>query len=321
MFNFLSYGVLIISKTKQGAEKTAGIARLEWGTQIPILHFSFRRLTRRGPVAFGEDFGGDFRWDASPLQLLPEYRRPAFSLFPGEVFGVPPVIQKFPGQQLFDDPARYFTELRFQLPAQSRHGVVAVPEKFQCMRIDVSGDFHLSRYNLLSYGLVWKLLIVALVPLVASSCGYRLANKKLNNGEGQTIAVPAFTNRTTTYRIEQRLTEAVRRELIRRTRFNVSPEPAGDLVMAGEVLSYTAVPIIFNEQGRGSSYSILVDLYIRLTDAKTGAVLFQNDRWTFREVFELAQNSSEFVPEDSAALDRLARRFAASLVASVMRSK
>lgn len=152
-------------------------------------------------------------------------------------------------------------------------------------------------------------------------CGYRLANSKLNSGEGQTIAVPTFTNRTTTYRIEQRLTEAVRRELIRRTRFKVSPEATGDVVMAGEVLSYAAIPIIFNEQGRGSSYSILVDVNVRLTNSKTGAVMFQNERWTFRDVFELAQNSGEFVPEDTVALERLARRFASSLIASVLHAK
>jgi outer membrane lipopolysaccharide assembly protein LptE/RlpB len=168
--------------------------------------------------------------------------------------------------------------------------------------------------KLLTFGL-------AILVMTGSGCGYRLANKKLNNGDGQTIAVPTFTNRTTTYRIEQRLTDAVRRELIRRTRFQVVPETTGDVVMAGEVLGYSASPVTFNEQGRGSSYSILVDVNVRLTDSKTGAVLFQNERWTFREVFELAQNSGEFVPEDTAALDRLARRFASSLVASVLHSK
>ena len=157
--------------------------------------------------------------------------------------------------------------------------------------------------------------------LLASGCGYRLASKNLGGGRGQTIAVPTFANRTTTYRIEQRLSEAVRQELIRRTRFTVVPENTGDLVMAAEVLSYTAVPVIFNQQGRGSAYSMLVDLKVRLTDSKTGKVLFQNDRWTFREVFELAQNSGEFVPEDTAALERLARRFASSLVATVMHAK
>ena len=153
-----------------------------------------------------------------------------------------------------------------------------------------------------------------------SGCGYRLASKKLNNGNGQTLAIPAFTNRTTTYRLEQRLTEAVRREFIRRTRFKVVPGETGDVVVAGEVLSFNAIPIIFNQEGRGSAYSILVDLNVRLTDSKTGAALFQNERWTFRDVFELAQNSAEFVPEDTAAIDRLARRFASSLVASVLHS-
>jgi len=152
-------------------------------------------------------------------------------------------------------------------------------------------------------------------------CGYRLANKNLGAGEGRTIAVPTFANKTTTYRIEQRVTEAVRQELIRRTRFKVVPQATGDLVMAGEVLNYAAVPVIFNQQGRGSAYTMLVDMSVRLTDTKTGKVVFQNDRWTFREVFELSQSSAEFVPEDTAALDRLARRFASSLVASAMHSK
>jgi len=136
-----------------------------------------------------------------------------------------------------------------------------------------------------------------------------------------TIAVPTFINRTTTYRVEQRITDAVRQELIKRTRYKVVPEESGDVVMAGEVLSFIAVPIIFNQQGRGSSYSLLVDMSVRLTDSSTGKVLFQNDRWTFREVFELAQNSSDFVPEDTPAVERLARRFASTLVASVLSAR
>ena len=136
-----------------------------------------------------------------------------------------------------------------------------------------------------------------------------------------TIAVPTFTNRTTTYRIEQRITDAVRDEFIKRTRYRVVPEESGDVVMAGEVLSFIAVPIIFNDQGRGSSYSLLVDMSVRLTESSTGKVLFQNDRWTFREVFELAQNSSDFVPEDTPAVERLARRFASTLVASVLSAR
>lgn len=164
------------------------------------------------------------------------------------------------------------------------------------------------------------MLVIYFGLVFLSGCGYRLANKNLG-GEGQSIAVPTFTNSTTTYRIEQRVTEAVRQEFIRRTRFKVVPDSSGDLLLSGDVLSYAAVPVIFNQQGRGSAYTVLVDLNVRLTETKTGKVVFQTDRWTFREVFELSQSSAEFVPEDTAALDRLARRLASSLVASVMYSK
>ena len=170
-------------------------------------------------------------------------------------------------------------------------------------------------FRLLQLGLLGFLLSIF------SNCGYRLANKNLGGGDGASIAVPTFTNKTTSYRIEQLMSEAVRQELIRRTRFRVVPESNGDLVMAGEILSYGAVPVIFNQQGRGSVYTIIVDLSVRLTDTRTGKIVFQNDHWTFRDVFELSQNSAEFVPEDPAALDRLAHRFASSLVAGVMHSK
>jgi Lipopolysaccharide-assembly len=165
------------------------------------------------------------------------------------------------------------------------------------------------------------LAFLVVLSVFTSSCAYRLAGKRLNNGVGMTIAVPTFTNRTTTYRIEQRITNAVREEFIKRTRYTVVPEESGDVVIAGEILSFIAVPVIFNDQGRGSSYSLLVDMSVRLTESSTGKVLFQNDRWTFREVFELAQNSSDFVPEDTPAVQRLARRFASTLVASVLSAR
>ena len=163
------------------------------------------------------------------------------------------------------------------------------------------------------------------VPFVAiflmSGCGYRLASKNFNGGQGQTIAVPTFTNRTTAYRIEQKLSEAVRQELVRRTHYNVVAGDTGDVVMSGEVLNYVGVPVTFDQQGRGSTYEMLVDLKILVTDTKTGKELFRNDRFTYREVFELAQTSGDFVREDPAAQDRLSRRFASSIVATLMHAK
>ena len=150
-----------------------------------------------------------------------------------------------------------------------------------------------------------------------AGCGYRLAGDRIDSGEGQTLAVPVFRSLTTDFRIEQQLTESVRRELIRRTRYRVTPSRDGDVVLTGEVLRMTSIPIIFTDQGRGTAYTVAVDVSVRVIDTSDGSVLFQNDRWTFSEVFELSNNSEEFVPEDSAAIDRLAGQFASSLVASL----
>jgi hypothetical protein len=157
--------------------------------------------------------------------------------------------------------------------------------------------------------------------MLLPSCGYRLAGKRLDGGRGATIAVPTFINRTTGYRIEQRLAEAVRQELIRRTKFTVNSQESADVVVTGEVLAITLAPVLLNPLGRGSSYSFIVDLSVNVTDNRNSSTIFSNDHWTFRENFDLAQNSAEYVPEDPAAMDRLSRRFASSLVAAVLHAK
>lgn len=130
--------------------------------------------------------------------------------------------------------------------------------------------------------------------------------------------IPTFVNQTTSYRVEQRLAEAVRREFVRRTRYDLVTSSDADVVVSGEILGFSAIPIIFNSQGRGSAYTIALDLKLRVTDQRSGGVLFNNDRWTFREVFELGQTSETFVPEDTAAMERLSRHFASALVAAIV---
>ena len=161
------------------------------------------------------------------------------------------------------------------------------------------------------------LVLLVFISLL-SGCGYRIATKNFNGGQGQTFAVPTFVNRTTSYRVEQRLSEAVRQELVRRTRYNVVANDSGDVVMAGDVLAFTNVPVTFDVNGRASTYEMLVDMKVVVTDSKTHKELYHNDRFTYRQVFEIAQNPADFIREDPAALDRLSRLFAESIVATLM---
>ena len=162
-----------------------------------------------------------------------------------------------------------------------------------------------------------RTLPLLLLLLLLPSCGYRLAARKGGMGEGRTIAVPTFANKTAGYRIEQHISEAVRKELVRKTRYHVTTETVGDVVMAGEVLGYGSTPTVFIG-GRASQYAISVQLKVVVTDTTTGKVLFRNDSWDYRDSFQLSQSAGDFVPEDPAALERLADRFASSLVASLL---
>lgn len=142
----------------------------------------------------------------------------------------------------------------------------------------------------------------------------------LTVGEGRTLAVPTFANASNEFRIEQRLTEAVRRELIRNTQFRVVPGPTGDVVVRGSVLGISTAPTIFTDRGRAIVYSVAVTVGVVVIDTADSSILVEENRQTFRESFEVSNDSAEFVPEDTAAIDRLAGQFASYLTASLLRA-
>ena len=163
-----------------------------------------------------------------------------------------------------------------------------------------------------------RVLVLFLLIVSLSGCGYRLASRKGDVGTGQTIAVPTFINGTYTYRIEQRMTESVRKELARRTHYRVTSGETGDVVLKGEVLSYNTSPTVFDPSGRAAQYALGLSMKVLITESATGKVLFENGSMTMRETFQLSQNAGDFVPEDPAAIDRLAESFASAVVASLV---
>jgi hypothetical protein len=163
-----------------------------------------------------------------------------------------------------------------------------------------------------------ELIVSILLASCVAGCGYRVAARKGDAGQRQTIAVPTFTNSTLTYRIEQRLTEAVRKELARTTHYTVTSESTGDLVLQGEVLGYNTSPTVFDPSGRAAQYALGLNMKVSITETATGKVLFENANMPFRETFQLSRNPGDFVPEDPAAVDRLASRFASAVVASLV---
>ena len=157
--------------------------------------------------------------------------------------------------------------------------------------------------------------------LLAAGCGYRLAGRATAIPESvDSIAVPIFTNQTTKYRLEQRLTSAVVDELTSRTRYRIDSNPASAAaVLTGVVTGFTSTPVIFSGRA-GSTFLVTVRLRVELKDSKSNKLLFQNRNYFFREEFEISRASEDFFPEEGPALDRLAKAFSRDLVSTILES-
>lgn len=157
--------------------------------------------------------------------------------------------------------------------------------------------------------------------LSAAGCGYHVAGRTSSlPSSWHTLAVPVFVNRTATYRIEQRVTEAVIRAFLARTKYRVTPSEAGaDAVLRGEITDIEAAPLLFDAtSGHVTTMLVTLKLKVTLTDAKTKKIVFEDDNFVFRSEYQVSGEVNRFFQEEDPALGRMARDFASDLAARVL---
>ena len=159
--------------------------------------------------------------------------------------------------------------------------------------------------------------------LLLSSCGYHVAgtNSSLPSG-WHDIAIPAFKNDTSQYRIEQIFTEAVIREFISRTKYRITQDPASaDAVLHGEVLSIETTPLLFNANtGEVETMLVTVHTRVELVDTKSEKTVYANKDVVFRQQYQISSDVQAFFNEQSPALRRMSRDLATQLVSGVLDS-
>ncbi|MGH9682952.1 MAG: LPS assembly lipoprotein LptE [Candidatus Acidiferrales bacterium] len=164
-------------------------------------------------------------------------------------------------------------------------------------------------------------ILTCLVTLSISACGYHVAGRASTlPSEWKDIAIPAFKNDTTQYRIEQVFTQAVIREFISRTKYRVVQNvDSADGVLYGEILSIEANPILFNaNSGEVTTMLVTVHARVSLVDSKTRKPVYENKDVVFRQQYQISTDVKSFFQEESPALERMARDFASHLVSNVM---
>lgn len=167
--------------------------------------------------------------------------------------------------------------------------------------------------------LLW--LPALFVALSGAGCGYHVAGHAAKlPSVWKTIAIPAFTNDTTRYRIEQRFTQAVIREFITRTKYRVVQDTqSADAVLHGEVLSIDANPILFQATtGQVTTMLVTVHAKVQLVDNRTEKPVYENDDMVFRNEYQISTDVNSFFEQQDPALERMSRDLASHLVSDVL---
>ncbi len=163
-------------------------------------------------------------------------------------------------------------------------------------------------------------ILAVLLMLILAGCGYHVAGttdalpKTIN-----TIAVPAFGNVTTQYKVSDLLATAVTREFISRTRYKITADPqSADAVLSGAVVNFISYPtIVDNVSGRNTAVQVIVTVSVTLRD-KAGTVLFTRPNFEVHERYEISIDPRNYFDENEPAMQRVSRDVARSVVSAVL---
>ncbi len=156
---------------------------------------------------------------------------------------------------------------------------------------------------------------------VSAGCGYRLAGRvDMLPDRIRTIAVPAFKNVTSEFKIEQYVTDAVVREMLARTRYGiVNSDDGADATLVGTVMLFDTIPQNFDPlTGRATSVMTITRVHVTLYDRQDGSQLYSNPDLMHRETYEVSADPEAYVNELDAAMQRASRTLASTLVSAVL---
>jgi curli biogenesis system outer membrane secretion channel CsgG len=163
--------------------------------------------------------------------------------------------------------------------------------------------------------------------VLLAGCGYSLVGHGVTTDPSiKRVGVPLFKDRTGKLGLDQKITQRVTEELLRRGRFDVVPQATGvDAVVDGEIIAYIVTPIGFGDvpsgagsQTQASRYAVSVSARIRYAKPGQTEPIWQSENFSFRDEYDVGDNPANFYDREEQAMDRLATSFAKNLVAAML---
>ena len=154
----------------------------------------------------------------------------------------------------------------------------------------------------------------------SAGCGYTLVGKTSTLPPSvRVIHFQTLANQTSRVGLEQRLSREVARELASRGRFSVKADAAGaDADLAGAVTGFELFAVAFDDAGRAREYQVRITARVSLKTLPDEKVLWDSPSFTFQENYAFATSAASYVDRENEAIDRVAARFAESLVSSLL---
>ena len=168
---------------------------------------------------------------------------------------------------------------------------------------------------------LFLLLFFCLFLSVLPGCGYALVGTGSSAlpATVKTVYVAQFVNDTTVVSLEQRLTDAVIRELSARGRLKpVSDRPAADSELGGRLASCSVSPVRFDANGIAVEYQVTVTGKFVLTEKATDKPIFAEPAYLFRQAYTVPSSASSYYDREREAIDAMARPFAQNLVTTIL---
>jgi outer membrane lipopolysaccharide assembly protein LptE/RlpB len=164
--------------------------------------------------------------------------------------------------------------------------------------------------------------VAALATVGVTGCGYRLVGYSSNLPTNLSkLYVAHFVNQSTRAELDQRLTEQITQEWVRRGRFQlVSQAEQADAVLSGTITSAATTAVRFDELGRASEYQMIVTADVQLVD-RTGekpVTLWHDARFSRSMSYQIDVNAANYFDREVEAMERLARDFARGLVVTIL---
>jgi hypothetical protein len=172
-----------------------------------------------------------------------------------------------------------------------------------------------------------RALAAGMALFAATGCGYALVGRgTVVDPTIKKIAVPLFKDSTGKPSLDQKITQKVVEELLKRGRFDVTSERIGaDAVVEGELLRYDQTPVGFTDAGtaaaaRTQASRYAVTLTARVRYAKTGQdePIWANESFSFRDEYDVGSDPTAFFDQQGQAVERLSTSFARSLVSAML---